>query len=141
MNPLLLGGLFDMAGKMLDRFFPDPTERAKAEMEMIKMQQDGLFKELDAQMQMALAQARINEVEAASPNPWVSGWRPAVGWIGVAALAYQYLLRPLLPWFCNAAGHPVPDMPELDGGMMELVALMLGFGGLRTFDKIKGVSK
>jgi len=35
----------------------------------------------------------------------------------------------------------VPDMPELDGGMMELVALMLGFGGLRTFDKIKGVTK
>lgn len=141
MNPLLLPGLFDIAGKMLDRFFPDPTERAKAEMEMIKMQQDGLFKELDAQMQMALAQARINEVEASSPNPWVSGWRPAVGWIGVATLGYQYLARPLIPWLCNASGHPVPDMPELDDGMMELVALMLGFGGLRTFEKHKGVSK
>jgi hypothetical protein len=135
MNPLLLPSIFDMAGKMLDRFFPDPTERAKAEFEMVKMQQEGAFKELDAQLQMALAQAKINEIEAASQNPWVAGWRPAVGWIGCAALAYQYLLRPLLPWLCTAAGHPVPDMPELDGGMMELVALMLGFGGLRTYEK------
>lgn len=137
MNPLLLGGIFDVAGKMLDRFFPDPAERAKAEFEMVKMQQEGAFKELDASLQMALAQARINEVEANSANPWVAGWRPAVGWIGVAALAYQYLLRPLLPWICAATGHPVPDMPELDGGMMELVALMLGFGGLRTFEKVR----
>lgn len=141
MNPLLLGGLFDMAGKMLDRFFPDPTERAKAEMEVLKMQQDGLFKELDAQMQVALAQMRINEAEAASPNPWVSGWRPAVGWVCVAALCYQYLLRPLLPWLCTATGHPVPDMPGLDDNMFELVLALLGVGGLRSFDKLKGTSR
>lgn len=141
MNPLLLGPVVKFAEGLLDRWFPDPAERAKAEFEMVKMQQEGAFKELDANMQMALAQARINEVEAASPNPWVSGWRPAVGWVGVSALAYQYLARPLVPWLCTAAGHPVPDMPELDGGMMELVALMLGFGGLRTYEKNKGTSK
>jgi hypothetical protein len=138
MNPLLLPGIFDMAGKMLDRFFPDPTERAKAEFEMVKMQQEGAFKELDAQLQMALAQARINEAEANNSNPWVSGWRPAVGWIGVATLAYQYLLRPMLPWAFSAAGHAVPELPELDDGMWEMVALMLGFGGLRTYDKKRG---
>lgn len=141
MNPLFLSPVLKFAEGLLDRWFPDPTERAKAEFEMVKLQQEGMFKELDANLQTALAQARINEAEAASPNPWVSGWRPAVGWVCVAALAYQYLLRPLLPWLCITAGHPVPDLPSLDAGMFELVMAMLGVGGLRSFDKLKGTSK
>lgn len=141
MDPLILGGLLKVGDAFLDRFFPDPVERAKAEMEVVKMQMEGQFKELDAALQTNLAQMRINEVEAASPSKAVSGWRPAVGWVCVAALAYQYLLRPLAPWALNVVGHPVPDMPGLDNQMFELVLAMLGVGGLRSFDKLKGTSK
>lgn len=130
-----------MGKELIRRFIPDPAEAAKAEMEMIKMQQEGAFKELEAQLQLSLAQAAINQAEASSTNPWVSGWRPAVGWIGVATLAYQYILRPIVPWVLNTLGHPAPDMPALDGGMFELVALMLGVGSMRSFDKLKGTSK
>lgn len=141
MDPLILGGLIKVGDAFLDRFFPDPVERAKAEMEVAKMQMEGTFKELDAALQQNLAQMRINEAEAASPSGLVSGWRPAVGWVCVAALAYQYLLRPLVPWALNAAGHPVVDMPGLDNNMFELVLALLGVGGLRSFDKLKGTSK
>ncbi len=141
MDPLLLGSIFNIGREILNRVFPDPQARAAAELELLKAQQEGAFRELDAELQRSLAQTNINAVEAASPSMFVSGWRPAVGWIGVSTLAYQYLLRPLLPWLLQAAGHPVPDMPALDNGMFELVMLMLGLGGMRSYDKLKGVTK
>ncbi len=140
MDPLLLGSIFNIGRSILDRVFPDPQARAAAELELLKAQQEGAFREMDAELQRSLAQTNINAVEAASPSLFVSGWRPAVGWIGVSTLAYQYLLRPLLPWLLQAAGHPVPDMPALDNGMFELVMLMLGLGGMRSFEKLKRVS-
>ena len=140
MDPLLLGSIFNIGREILNRVFPDPQARAAAELELLKAQQEGAFRELDAELQRSLAQTNINAVEAASPSMFVSGWRPAVGWIGVSTLAYQYLLRPLLPWLLQAAGHPAPDMPALDNGMFELVMLMLGLGGMRSFEKLRKVS-
>lgn len=140
MVPLVLGSILDIGRDIIARVFPDPAQRAAAELELFKAQQEGAFKELDDALQRSLAQTNINAVEAANPSLFVSGWRPAVGWIGVAALAYQYLLRPLVPWLSTAAGHPVPDMPGLDGGLFELVSLMLGLGGLRSFDKAKALN-
>lgn len=139
MNPLLLGSIFDIGRDIINKIFPDPAQRAAAELELLKAQQEGAFRELDAELQRSLAQTNINAVEAASSSPFVAGWRPAIGWIGAAALFYHYLMRPLVPWFCNAAGHPVPDMPGLDGALFELVSLMLGLGGLRTLDKRKAL--
>lgn len=139
MNPLLLSSIFDIGRSVLDRLFPDPAQRAAAELELLKAQQEGHFKELDAELQRSLAQTNINAIEAANPSLFVSGWRPAVGWIGVAALGYQYLLRPLLPWVLTTVGHPVPELPGLDSGLFELVSLMLGLGGLRSFDKAKAL--
>lgn len=137
MTPFALDSIIGIGRSILDRLFPDPTQRAAAELELLKAQQEGHFKEMDNELQRTLAQTNINAVEAANPNLFVSGWRPAVGWIGVLALAYQYILRPLVPWILQAAGHPVPDMPTLDGGLFELVSLMLGLGSLRSFDKAK----
>jgi len=137
MNPLLIGSIFDIGRTILDRLFPDPTQRAQAEFELFKAQQEGQFKEMDAELQRSLAQTNINAAEAANASLFVSGWRPAIGWLGAATLFYQYLLRPLLPWGLQATGHPVPDLPELDSGMFELVSLLLGLGGLRSFDKKK----
>lgn len=137
MNPLLLGSIFDIGRDILNKIFPDPTQRAQAELELLRAQQEGAFRELDAELQRSLAQTNINAVEASSPSLFVAGWRPAIGWIGAAALAYHYLARPLVPWICTATGYPVPDMPGLDDGLFELVSLMLGLGGLRTLDKRK----
>lgn len=140
MSPFVLTSVLELGRNILDKVFPDPQARAQAEMELLRLQQEGAFKELDAALQRDLAQANINAIEAGSSNLAIAGWRPAVGWVCVFALAYQYLARPLLPWAMNASGHPVPDMPDLDQGLMELVFLMLGMGGLRSFDKLKGTA-
>ena len=109
--------------KVLDKFVPDPNAKAQYEADL----RDAL-KGWDQQ------QADINANEAANSNLFVSGWRPAIGWIGAAGLAYQYIVRPL------AIGAGWHDLPTLDQSLMELVTAMLGFGGLRTFEKIKGVA-
>lgn len=136
-----IGAIVGLGRDILDKIFPDPAQRADAELKLLQAHQEGLFKEMDDDLQRSLAQTNINAAEATNPSLFVSGWRPAVGWVCVAALAYQYLFRPLAPVFYNALGHPIPDFPGLDDGLYQLVFLLLGFGGIRSFDKLKGVAR
>jgi len=95
---------------------------------------------MDADRQMSLAQTEINKVEAADPNLFKSGWRPAIGWVCVIAFTYQFFIRPIVPW-CVGLFHPaIAPMPVLEmNSLMTVLLGMLGLGGLRTFEKIKGV--
>lgn len=78
--------------------------------------------------------AKVIKIEAANPSIFVAGWRPAIGWIGVLALAYQFLLYPILQWL-PIDKHPLlPDSNTL----FTLITGMLGIAGLRSFDKLKG---
>jgi hypothetical protein len=122
---------------LLDKLIPDPEARAKAQLDLLKLQQDGAFKELDMQLQINLAQAEINKVEAASQNGFQAGWRPLAGYACVAGLGYEFLLRPLLPWVLTVSGVEAPPLPSLDGVLFELMFGMLGLGTLRTADRWK----
>lgn len=136
----LLPSILEIGGRVLDKVFPDPEQRAKAQLELMKLDQEGQFKELDAQLQVSLAQAKINEADAASQNPFQAGWRPAAGWVCVAGLAYQFIVCPLLPWALTVCGvHDVPPLPGLDDILFELILGMLGLGGLRTAEKHRRV--
>ena len=108
--------------KVLDKFTPDPEAKAKFESEL----RDSL-QEWDKQ------QNDVNANEAQNTNIFVSGWRPAIGWVGAVGLSYQYLLRPI------AYGAGWHDLPVLDSSLMELVTAMLGMAGLRTYEKTLGV--
>lgn len=123
----------DIGGKVIDRLWPDPAQAAAAKLELIKLQQSGELAQITGQMQ-------INQVEAASASVFVAGWRPFIGWICGAALAYKFVLAPALAFGLAAAGHPVV-LPVLDWSEMSTVLLgMLGLGALRTTEKIKGVA-
>ena len=125
---------------LLDKLIPDPEARARAQLDLLKLQQDGAFKELDAQLQINLAQAEINKVEAASQNGFQAGWRPLAGYMCVAGLGYEFLLRPLLPWALTVSGVEAPPLPSLDGVLFELMFGMLGLGTLRTADRWKRIN-
>ena len=125
---------------MLDKLIPDPEARAKAQLDLLKLQQDGAFKELDAQLQINLAQAEINKAEASSQNGFQAGWRPLAGDMCVAGLGYEFLLRQLLPWALTVSGVEAPPLPSLDGVLFELMFGMLGLGTLRTADRWKRVN-
>lgn len=95
---------------------------------------------LEADKQMNVAQIELNKIEAADPNLFKSGWRPAVGWVCVFALAYQFILRPLVPWIVGLFARSISPMPDLAiESLMTLLFGMLGLGGLRTFEKVKGI--
>ena len=131
-----------LIGNLLDKVLPDADAKAKAQLELAKLAQDGEFKSLDMQLQVNLAQAKINEIEAASSNPMAATWRPAAGWVCVLGLGYEFLLRPLLPWILSVCQVPdVPALPSLDDVLMELVFAMLGIGGMRTFERAQRVKK
>ena len=129
-----ISAVLDIGGKVIDRLWPDPTQRAAAQLELMKLQQSGELAQIAGQLE-------INKIEAASPNLLVSGWRPFCGWICGLALAYSYLVYPLLVWACTIWA-PTVTPPKLgnDGMLYELLFAMLGLGGLRSFEKFKGVA-
>ncbi|MCP3881680.1 MAG: hypothetical protein GY701_25320 [Sulfitobacter sp.] len=130
--------LMPVLSDVIDRVFPDPEQKAKAQLELIRLQQEGAFKELDAELQINLAQARINEAEAQQSGWFRGGWRPAAGWVCVAGLGYEFLLRPLLPWVLAVCGvDGMPDLPSLAEVLFELLFGMLGLGTMRTAERWK----
>lgn len=87
-------------------------------------------------------QIEINKIEAASTSWFIAGWRPAIGWMGGLALFYEYLIRPIY----NAVSYLIDqDSYELPAADLEaiigIVMAMLGIAGMRTVEKIKGVSR
>lgn len=138
---LLLGPLLKIGEGLISRFFPDPTQAAAAQLELLKMAQNGELAQLAADTDIAKAQLAVNQAEALSGNAYASSWRPTVGYLCCAGLGYTFLLQPLLPWFAAVFGIVVPPLPALDTNvLMTLLLGMLGIGGLRTAEKIKGVA-
>jgi hypothetical protein len=128
-------------GKVLDRAWPDPAQKAQAAIALEELRQAGEFKALDAELQAMQMQADTNKVEAANPDRFVSGWRPAVGWVCASALAWHYIGRPVASWALIMAGGDTP-IPEVELGDLLVILLgMLGLGGLRTAEKFKGVTR
>ena len=129
--PSILPAVTDIVG----RFLPEDKEaKAKAQ------------REIEAQLAAHLAkidvgQLEINKTEAAHRSIWVSGWRPFIGWSCGVALAWTYVITPILNFILAQTGH-LMDLPAMDmGEMMPVLMGMLGLGGLRTFEKFKGVAK
>lgn len=132
--------MLDIGGKVIDRLFPDPTQAASAKLELIKLQQSGELAMMSADVEIAKGQMAVNQAEAATGGLFVAGWRPFIGWTCGAAFAYKFVLAPALAFGMTAAGHPI-SLPVLDFTEMSTVLLgMLGLGGMRTVEKIKGVS-
>lgn len=136
-----LDGLFQFGGKLLDKFFPDPQEKAKAMLELEKMKQNGELALLTSETELAKAQTEINKIEAASQDKFASRWRPFIGWVCGVAFAYHFVLQPLLAFIFAAAGHNV-ELPKFDMDALSTVLLgMLGLGTMRSFEKIKRAAK
>jgi len=91
--------------------------------------------------ELAKAQIEVNKTEAAHNSLFVSGWRPAVGWVAVFGMASNFLVIPManfaLAIFGSAITVPVLDLSQ----MMPVLLGMLGLGAMRTAEKVKGVQR
>ena len=124
--------------KIIDKVIPDPQAKANAAFQLAQMKQAGEFKELEASLQRDQMQADINKEEAKSSSLFIAGWRPAFGWVCVAAFAWHFVGAPFLIWGAGIAGHVVP-MPAVElGDLFSLMLGLLGLSGMRTYEKKTG---
>lgn len=82
----------------------------------------------------------VNKIAAASSSLFVAGWRPFVGWVGAAALAYAAIVEPLLRFVATVIFNYTGLFPILNTEItLQILMALLGFGGMRSFEKAKGV--
>ena len=131
----MLQDLIGPVAGLLDKFIPDADQKQKLAHEIATMAQKQAH-------QNAMAQIQVNRAEAASNSIFKGGWRPFIGWTCGIAFAYHFVLQPLLIFILTYAGHPIPPLPEFDmASLMTVLGGLLGLGGLRTFEKYKGIIK
>ena len=131
----LLNNLVAPVTGLLDKFIEDKDQKAALAHELATMA------DKHAQ-QLALAQIEVNKAEAASGSFFKGGWRPFVGWVCGTAFAYHFIIQPLVIFILTAIGMDIPDLPEFDmGTLLPVLGGMLGIGGLRTYEKHKGLTK
>lgn len=123
----------DAAGKIIDRVLPDANKAAEAKAELQRMRLSGELAQVTGQLE-------INKVEAGSASLFVSGWRPSVGWVCSAALAFQFIAAPLITWAALLLGSKIAFPPLDTGTLISLLMALLGIGGLRTLEKLNGVA-
>ena len=146
MNPLLLGGLFDVAKAVINKIWPDPAQQAEAQMKLLQLQQTGELAELAAATDLAKLQIQTNIEEAKSTSLFIAGWRPMVGWTCGVAFAYAYILLPMLQfavytWGSAEMVKQVAMLPALNlDAMLPVLFGMLGLGSLRTVEKVKNAA-
>lgn len=115
---------------LLDKFIPDADERQKLAHEIATMSQKMAH-------ESAMIQVEVNKEEAKHRSSFVAGWRPFIGWTCGLALAYHFILQPILSLILVISGITV-DLPEFDmSSLMTVLMGMLGLGGLRTYEKVK----
>jgi len=120
---------------LLDKFIEDKDQKSALAHEIATMGERHVQESL-------LAQLEINKAEAASGSLFKGGWRPFVGWICGFALLYHFILSPMIIFIITLTGATIPPLPEFDmGSLMTVLLGMLGIGGLRTFEKQKGLTK
>lgn len=142
----LLSGAGDLVKDLRTAITGKEPMTSDQQVELLKMA-DALQSRLaEVESRAQQGQIDLNIIDAKSASMFKGGWRPALGWCCVLGLIYTFLVRPLLPWAVQVGaliiGKDVmlPVMPPLD--MQELMALvmaLLGFGGFRMYEKIKGV--
>ena len=131
----LLTTLIEPATKLLDKVIEDKDQKAKLAHELATMA-DKLAHE------QQLAQMAINKEEAASGSLFKGGWRPFVGWVCGVAFCYHFIIQPVIIFIITLTGIIIPDLPSFNmNTLLTVLGGLLGIGGLRTYEKQKGLTK
>jgi hypothetical protein len=122
----------NLADDAVKRIWPDATDIEKAKLAQ-------LSQELQNQFSLVMGQLEINKTEASSASLFVSGWRPCVGWICGAALAYAAIIEPMARFIAVVLFSYTGVFPVIDTELtLQILLGLLGLAGLRSFDKSKG---
>jgi hypothetical protein len=121
-----IGAVSDLVGTVINKIWPDKSEQEK--------------QALAAAVMVVQGQLDINKAEASNPSVFVSGWRPFIGWVCGSACAWNWIGLPIAKAGLLLAGITLTISPADISEMMPVLMGMLGLGGLRSYEKVKGVA-
>ena len=131
----MLTALIGPVSNLLGKFIEDKDMKNKLAHEVATMAENHA-------QELAKGQLAINREEAKHKSIFVAGWRPFIGWTCGIALAWHFVFSPITIFICAYIGVVIPDLPTFDmGSLMTVLMGMLGLGGLRTYEKQKGLTK
>ena len=136
LTKLLGGDLVKSVGGIIDSLHTSDDEKAQAKIKL---------KEIEAQLNKA--QTDINLADSKSVAGGISGmlqrsWRPLIGMSCAIAILWEFVIKQFLVFILAVFSIQTMPLPELDMGvLMPLVMALLGMAGIRSVEKIKGVSK
>mgnify|MGYP003121061039 FL=1 len=131
----MIQALIGPVSGLLDKFVEDKDQKNALAHEIATLAEKQAH-------EAALAQVEVNKQEAQHRSIFVAGWRPFTGWVTAFALAYHFIIAPFILFATAIAGIEIPELPNFDMETLTTILLgMLGLGGLRRFEKYKGVSK
>jgi len=131
----ILSSLVPAVSNVLDKVVEDKDQKAKLAHEIATLAEKQAH-------EAAMAQVEVNKAEAQHRSIFVAGWRPFIGWTCGVALAYHFVLAPLIIFGVAWYGAKIPEIPTFDmDSLMTVLLGMLGLGGMRSFEKAKGLTK
>lgn len=139
MDPMTIGGLFSIGGKLIDKIFPDPEQKAKAQLELLKMQQDGELDQIKTQLSAIMA-------EAQSADPWTSRARPSFLYVVYILLLWSIPMGVLTIFRPEAALAFTAGFKAWMGAIPDSIltlfgTVMTGYVLGRSWEKVKGAVK
>jgi len=139
MDPITIGGLFSIGGKLIDKLFPDPTDKAKAQLELLRLQQSGELEEVKVQLSAIMA-------EASSADPWTSRARPSFLYVVYVLLLWSIPMGALAIFAPEAADKFTAGFGKWMSALPEPIltlfgVVMTGYVAGRSWEKVRGVAK
>jgi len=129
-----ISAALELGTSVINKIWPDPVKQAEEQRKLQELAQKGELEQLNAEVKLLVAQIELNKVEAAHKSIFVAGWRPFIGWVCGLGLLYNVILAPFLDIWLT--------VPEIKSDLLYPVLLgMLGLGGMRSFEKVKRVSR
>lgn len=122
-----MGAVADLATTVINKIWPDKSEQERAQLAMA--------------VSVVQGQLEINKAEASNPSRFVSGWRPFIGWVCGGGCAWNWIGLPVMKAACAMAGYSVVLTAADTTEMLPLLVAMLGLGGYRTYEKVRGAAK
>lgn len=139
MDPITLSSIFGIGAKIIDKLFPDPAQKAQAQLELLKMQQAGDLDEIKVQLSAIIAEAK-------STDPWTSRARPSFLYVVYVLLLWSIPMGVLTIFKPDAAAAFTLGFKAWMSAIPEPVltlfgVVMTGYVAGRSWEKVRGATK
>lgn len=135
-----ISAALDLGTSVINKIWPDPVKQAEEQRKLQELAQEGDIARLNAQVKLLVGQMEINRESAKHKSVFVAGARPFIIWVGGFSMAWSGIVHPLLVWLLVVFAPHIEPPPLIESGALTaIVSGLLGVGGMRSFDKSKGV--